>query len=910
MAPRSRQQHIPRDNERTRLKTEQAKDTDTQRRVGKGGEENWILERDRLLAIIRDRKEDLLKRRQAKQAEKERLEKEELDKQRLEKVRLEKERQEQQRQKDLAASQKRRFGEIAQQAARLLCWQQWARRYQENLAAEGFTLFNEVWRKPINPDDRDYIATFKDAKAKKLSDIPSNFPHDLESSAYTYVSWDKIRYEHDWYSQREENLLDLGFEAKIGWAFSLLSTYWRGFFFSQVPNFVNAVWGWPGANYEEYLPCILPPEDLSPYQILDLASCDKALLNGTKEKQYRKNLDRLPSAQLGNPRDPLLQWMRQFSEVEIHHNFKKNVRPLPTQPLDVPQHLTIQRFATYSSWVGDYRSLRMKFLSLPRQIPPLARRPTRRAIWHGLIGCSHFISKCLEVPANFLLLNQSLEPKSPEGFYDYRHMNTLLEKLERFRRLCLRGSSWLDNVLPYRWSRRAARYNSWDWNPPPQSSPQYTYEVPGLLNGQPSNAFPDTGSDQNLLSRDYVRRNNIPIVPDGDGTTHIKSADGRVIPTTGTAQLAWSFYDSPYEKHMLDFHVLEQCVHDILLGHPFLLETNTTTLNRIKRYTVNAMSSNSAGAVYDIHAASGLRPGQCTTDGHLAGEAIKTLADTGAQVNIMSLAYAQARNFKLDITGNRGTFRFIDGSEAPSIATVNAVWISSDKKKYSLKFEVLIGSSYDVILGQKHIYGTKALLGKKSDPSSTPNSSQATTPLTLDPLPAEPRRTPPASRSLEGPITKPPDANMGKPSNVCAVGFKSPFAKASKAAKRLLSKTKKNENLPPHLSSQAQEEIDRRATEESRHFQNTHSDSSPPSASRDASRNSSESTAVASTWNDSASTGISTTTESEAMPPSDTIAVEDLNQEDQVENAYTPYLYVTHSHPVSLFYFSRNKILM
>jgi hypothetical protein len=86
-----------------------------------------------------------------------------------------------------------------------------------------------------------------------------------------------------------------------------------------------------------------------------------------------------------------------------------------------------------------------------------------------------------------------------------------------------------------------------------------------------------------------------------------------------------------------------------------------------------------------------------------------------------------------------------------------------------LNFEVLIGSSYDVILGQKHVYGTKALLGKKSDPSVSPDSSHATTPMTLDPLPAAPRRTPPASRNLEGPGTKPPDADTSKASSVCAV---------------------------------------------------------------------------------------------------------------------------------------------
>jgi len=858
MAPRSRRQ-IPRDNERTRPKTEQATHTETRRPEGEGSEENWMIERDLLLAIIRDCKDDLSKRQQAKQAEKERLEKEELEKQRLKKEQLEKKREEKKRLEILAARQKGRLREIAGHAARLSRWQQWVRRYRENLSAEGFTLSDGFWRRPINSDDVDNTVTFNDAKAKKLSDIPSEFPDDLEDPAYIYVSWDRIRYEHIWYSQREENLLDLGFEKKIGWVFVCPSAYWRGFYSLRVPDFEGTVWNWPGADDNENLYYIYPPEDLSPYQILDLVGFDKTLLDDRpKEQHYRENPDRLPSAQLGNPRDPLLQWMRQFAEVEIHHRIEKTL----------PKFLTPRLSLSDLCWGG---------WGLCRDLP--------RYILSG--SCT---GKCLEMPAHFLFLTQSLEPKPPASFYDYRHMKTLLEKLERFGRLCLRGCSWLDNVLQFRWSRRAARYYSWDWIPPPRSSPQYTYEVSGLLNEQLSSAFPDTGSDQNLLSRDYARRNNIAIIPDCNGTTQIKSADGRLIPTIGTAQVSWSFEDSPHEKHMLVFHVLEQCVHDVLLGHPFLLKTNTTTLNRIKRYTVYTTSSNSAGAVYDIHAASGLRAGQCSIDGHLAGEAIQTLADTGAQVNIMSLAYAQARNFKLDITGNRGTFRFIDGSEAPSIATVNAVWISSDRKQYSLKFEVLIGSSYDVILGQKHIYGTKALLGKKSDPNASPNSSHSITRKTFDPLPAEPRRTPepPASRNLEGPNTKRPDTDMSKASNVCAVGFKSPF------------KTKKKDNLRPRLSSLAQEEIDRRATEESRQFQVTHSDSfPPPDSSMGASMNSSDSTTVASTSNGSASTasmGISTTVESEVVPqpPSDTIAVEDLTLEEyQVETAYLPYLLAT-----------------
>jgi flagellar biosynthesis GTPase FlhF len=272
-----------------------------------------------------------LKIRQAKQAEKERLKKEELKKQRLEKEELEKKRREEQRLKKeelekqglekeqlekkrkeeqrleiMSARQKDRLREIAPQAAQLSRWQQWVRKYRENLSSEGFTLSDGLWRRPINSDDIENTVTFKDADAKKLSDIPFEFHYVLGDPAYGYVSWDRIRYEHIWYSEREENLLDLGFVKMIGWKFTCLSSF-SSF---QVPNFEGTVWRGPGADDNENLNHIHPPEDFSPYQILDLAGFDKPLLDGVQEQQYRKDLNRLPSAQLGHPRYPLQPWSR------------------------------------------------------------------------------------------------------------------------------------------------------------------------------------------------------------------------------------------------------------------------------------------------------------------------------------------------------------------------------------------------------------------------------------------------------------------------------------------------------------------------------------------------------------------------------------------------------------------------
>lgn len=445
-------------------------------------------------------------------------------------------------------------------------------------------------------------------------------------------------------------------------------------------------------------------------------------------------------------------------------------------------------------------------------------------------------------------------------------MKTLLDKIARFSRLCLRAFCWLDTILPYRRSRRAVH--------------QSTSEVDGLLNGQPVTAFFDSGSDLNLLSPSCATKHAIKI--NLDDIRHIKSADGREIPTSGSAEVSWSVGDSPHDEKKLVFHILDQCVHDVVLGYPSLDDTKTIGLNPI---TVSAIgvTSNSAGTAYDIPAASSLRLGQCSIKGRLAGEEVRALGDTGAQVNIISLKSAQEMRLKLDITGIRGTFRFIDGSEAPSIATARAVWISSNNKQHSLEFEVLIGSSHDVILGQKYVYGTKALLRQKSDPSARPSSSQRASSIAPKASPAEPPRLPLPSHNIEGPKITPPDVGKSKVADVCAVGYRDPLG-----ISRFIPK-KRDKNPPRHRSSQVQEDIDRLAAEEHRLYGVAHSGSVPRSGALEAARNSTDSTPAASISNNSPPIApIRTSGVSEPIftPHPHEVALKDLTTQNwQVNNA-------------------------
>lgn len=330
MRPRSQAQ-ILRDHNKAQLKKEKAS------RIELG-----CLARD----LANERKEELEQDRLTESERKEKLEQDRL---------VESERKEKLEQDRLVEEQKRKDQKGKEQTAQLVRWRQWVRNYHENLLAEGFILSDGNWCRAIDSDEDD-VVRLKDAKVKELSDIPAEFQRatvrdELEKSAYIYVSWDEIKYQHSWYSRREKNLLDLGFQKRTGerWLVD-----WRGVFSLWATNFPAIVWGWPGASSDE---CLIPaaaPTDHLPYEVLDLAAVDDTLLNDKFERRrYQKDLDRLPSARLGNWKDHS-QRVRRFGGEESLHVGETSSR---TATLDSaswrPQWVRVVSWSAYSDTLSS-----------------------------------------------------------------------------------------------------------------------------------------------------------------------------------------------------------------------------------------------------------------------------------------------------------------------------------------------------------------------------------------------------------------------------------------------------------------------------------------------------------------------------------------------------------------------------
>ena len=234
-------------------------------------------------------------------------------------------------------------------------------------------------------------------------------------------------------------------------------------------------------------------------------------------------------------------------------------------------------------------------------------------------------------------------------------------------------------------------------------------EVPGRLNGQKTAAFPDSGSAYNLLSHSYVMQNRI-IFQKQERT--ITLPDGTKGNTIGFVSLEWVFEDAPDEVHNLLFHVLENCVHDVLFGNPFLdlTKLNTDNDSRIKRRVIPGPPTSSGGlggVIYDCHLTGNIINNM---SGELNDKQSYVIPDTGCQVNAISPARALALGWDGKYRGERGTFRFNNGSTTPSLGAMKAIWSpAGSEEKYELEFEIMENCK-GVIIGQNYLYGNRAFV--------------------------------------------------------------------------------------------------------------------------------------------------------------------------------------------------------
>jgi hypothetical protein len=203
----------------------------------------------------------------------------------------------------------------------------------------------------------------------------------------------------------------------------------------------------------------------------------------------------------------------------------------------------------------------------------------------------------------------------------------------------------------------------------------------------PIEALPDKCAKYNFMKESEAKRLRLAI--NRDITCTIAMTRNNIIKTVGVVVAPFTFWGET-ESHPLEFHLLRDCIHDIILGKPFLKATSTFSdlALRAKRVVTNFMT-------------------KCTTlqlnflgdsapmfTGLLNGRIRQGLGDTGAQAPFIDEAFARGEGWHIDDhPDNIRTVQFADGSTADTVGMAHGVkWefgLGEHSAEYVLDFHIL-----------------------------------------------------------------------------------------------------------------------------------------------------------------------------------------------------------------------------
>ncbi|GKT92001.1 LOW QUALITY PROTEIN: hypothetical protein Ct61P_09851 [Colletotrichum tofieldiae] len=109
-----------------------------------------------------------------------------------------------------------------------------------------------------------------------------------------------------------------------------------------------------------------------------------------------------------------------------------------------------------------------------------------------------------------------------------------------------------------------------------------TQRLQGLIIGDAVEALPDSGSEPNLLSLDYVVRRGMRDLINTNDIRMVQFADGTVQKTMGSLWANWAYASSSadegeWSEHFVEFHVLRGCAYDAIIGQDVLEDTDAFT---------------------------------------------------------------------------------------------------------------------------------------------------------------------------------------------------------------------------------------------------------------------------------------------------------------------------------------------
>ncbi|KAI0383181.1 hypothetical protein F5Y04DRAFT_250807 [Hypomontagnella monticulosa] len=274
-------------------------------------------------------------------------------------------------------------------------------------------------------------------------------------------------------------------------------------------------------------------------------------------------------------------------------------------------------------------------------------------------------------------------------------------------------------------------------------SPQKNRKRPGILvvhgriNKRETHAIPDTGAEYNIIAASFAATLGLEVQNHRQGDEKLlRMANGKHIQTRGIVEADWCFSaptsqdndinenessSSGKEKRSwrLVFHVLGDFVYDLVLGHSFLMETET--MSRFKERLSRIPRPLSALSVLRVNLMG--VPSQRVRGTLGKDKPIWALPDSGSEPNLLSWEYVKRQRWAVTSMNmqDQRLLQFADGSVGRTEGSITVRWAFAPRKGSSkssqaaresvlIELHVLRDCPYDMILGQDVLEETDAFL--------------------------------------------------------------------------------------------------------------------------------------------------------------------------------------------------------
>ncbi|KAL9025515.1 MAG: hypothetical protein Q9196_005673, partial [Gyalolechia fulgens] len=215
---------------------------------------------------------------------------------------------------------------------------------------------------------------------------------------------------------------------------------------------------------------------------------------------------------------------------------------------------------------------------------------------------------------------------------------------------------------------------------------------------------PDSGSEENIMMLDLAQSLHLQLDSTPEHQREFRMANGKLVKAVGRTMADCCFAKDPTVELRCLFYVFQQLISPLIMGMAFLEETQTLARNRHRlesRMIPRALPLQLCSLDYPrrrLYCLADLQP-------KLAN------ADTGSELDLMSLKYVQKRGFvvqEVDLADS--LVQFADGSLARLLGKVQVCISFGDgsSARHSREFHVLEGLTCDILLGEDFLNSTAA----------------------------------------------------------------------------------------------------------------------------------------------------------------------------------------------------------